>query len=89
MPDSSPDHHAREAWSRVLEIARGQLSETTVVMWFADVRPVELSDDVLVLAVPSARRTLAQPSLSDRRRRAGVGAPVKIEFRSRTVCVTR
>ena len=34
--------------------ARAELPETTIVMWFSDVRPAALDDDVLTLAVPSA-----------------------------------
>src|ERR1700675_3000526 len=45
---------AREAWTRVLGRARAELPDTTIVMWFSDVRPIDLNQDVLTLAVPSA-----------------------------------
>ena len=48
-----PEHDARRVWTFVLERARDELPETTVVMWFADVAPVDLSDESLQLAVPS------------------------------------
>ncbi len=44
---------ARETWAHVLDRAKGELAETTVVMWFADVRPVALTDHALELSVPS------------------------------------
>ncbi|MEO8422551.1 MAG: chromosomal replication initiator protein DnaA [Actinomycetota bacterium] len=44
---------AHDAWAHVLERARAELPETTVVMWFADVDPVSLHDGVLALHVPS------------------------------------
>ncbi len=44
---------ARDTWANVLDRARGELPETTIVMWFSDVRPVTLAEEVLVLAVPS------------------------------------
>jgi chromosomal replication initiator protein len=53
MALASSEHEARQAWARVMEQAQADLPETTVVMWFADVRPVGLSDDALSLAVPS------------------------------------
>jgi chromosomal replication initiator protein len=53
MAVASPEHEARDAWAHVLDRAREELPETTVVMWFADVRPVSLDDDAITLAVPS------------------------------------
>ena len=47
------EREARETWAHVLDRARADLSETTVVMWFADVQPVSLDDGVLALSVPS------------------------------------
>jgi chromosomal replication initiator protein len=44
---------AHDAWAHVLERARAELPETTVVMWFADVEPVSLHGGVLALHVPS------------------------------------
>ena len=49
----SPEHEARDAWAHVLDRAREELPETTVVMWFADVRPVRVAGDAITLAVPS------------------------------------
>jgi chromosomal replication initiation ATPase DnaA len=48
------EREAQETWSHVLERARGELPESTLVMWFSEVRATSLRDDVLELAVPSA-----------------------------------
>ncbi len=53
MAVASPEHEALEAWTHVLELARDELPETTVVMWFSDVRPLDLTSDAITLAVPS------------------------------------
>jgi len=47
------EHEAGQAWAHVLERARVDLPETTIVMWFDDVRAVALTDQALSLAVPS------------------------------------
>jgi chromosomal replication initiator protein len=47
------EREAHDTWAHVLEKARAELPETTVVMWFADVDPVSLTDGVLALHVPS------------------------------------
>jgi chromosomal replication initiator protein len=47
------EREAHDTWTHVLECARAELPETTVVMWFADVDPVSLQDGVLALHVPS------------------------------------
>ena len=47
------DTAALEAWAGVLTKARAELQDTTIVMWFADVVPVSLDDEVLTLSVPS------------------------------------
>jgi chromosomal replication initiator protein len=44
---------AQDTWAHILERARAELPETTVVMWFADVDPVSLQDGILALHVPS------------------------------------
>jgi chromosomal replication initiator protein len=84
MPELSPDQHAREVWSHVLDAARTQLPETTVVMWFGDVRPIELADDVLVLAVPSTfvRERLQHNHLGliEEAAAAAAGGPLKIDL---------
>ena len=49
-----PIHDAEAVWAGILEAAREELPETTIVMWFADVRPIGVADDILHLAVPSA-----------------------------------
>jgi chromosomal replication initiator protein len=53
MPVASSEHGALDAWAHVMDRARTDLPETTIVMWFAEVRPVALSDTALSLAVPS------------------------------------
>ncbi len=47
------EREVHETWAHVLERARADLPETTVVMWFADVRPISFADGVLALNVPS------------------------------------
>jgi chromosomal replication initiator protein len=47
------EREAHDTWAHVLERARAELPETTVVMWFADVDPVSLRNGVLALHVPS------------------------------------
>jgi chromosomal replication initiator protein len=47
------EHEARETWSHVVERARAELPESTIAMWFAEVRPSGLDDDVLELFAPS------------------------------------
>lgn len=47
------EREVHDAWEHVLQRARADLPETTVVMWFADVHPVSLEDGVLALSVPS------------------------------------
>jgi chromosomal replication initiator protein len=79
-----PEHDARRVWSFVLERARTELPETTIVMWFADVAPVSLSDESLRLAVPSqlVRERLQHHHLSMIEEAAAdsVGYPVKVEL---------
>ena len=79
-----PEHDAREVWASVLTRARTDLPETTIVMWFSDVRPSHLEDDVLTLAVPSAlvRERLQHNHLSliEGATADACGRPVKIEF---------
>jgi hypothetical protein len=47
------DTPALEVWSGVLAKARSELPDTTIVMWFSDVQPVRLADEILTLSVPS------------------------------------
>jgi chromosomal replication initiator protein len=84
MAVASPEHEARDAWAHVLERAREELPETTVVMWFADVRPIGLGDDSIALAVPSllVRERLQHHHLAliERASEEAVGRPVKVEL---------
>ena len=84
MAVASPEHEAQEAWAHVLELASEELPETTVVMWFSDVRPLDLSGDAITLAVPSplVRERLQHNHLSLIERAAAemVGRPVKVEI---------
>jgi chromosomal replication initiator protein len=85
MVTAYPEHAALEAWSSVLTRAREELPETTLVMWFSDVRPTDLSDDVLTLAVPSplVRERLQHHHLAliEEAVASTYGGPVKITFR--------
>ncbi|MEA2579191.1 MAG: chromosomal replication initiator protein [Actinomycetota bacterium] len=47
------EQDARAAWSHVMDRARTELPETTVVMWFSEVRATGLDEEILTLAVPS------------------------------------
>ena len=84
MVSAYPEHAARDAWSTVLTRAREELPETTLVMWFSDVRPAALDANVLTLAVPSplVRERLQHNHLSliEDAAAAACGRPVKIEF---------
>jgi chromosomal replication initiator protein len=53
MPVTSSDQAARDAWAVVLDRVRSELPETTMVMWFSDVRAVGLTQDTLSVAAPS------------------------------------
>ncbi|TMK95212.1 MAG: hypothetical protein E6G37_00660 [Actinobacteria bacterium] len=84
MVTAYPEHAALEAWSSVLSRARDELPETTLVMWFSDVRPTDLTDDVLTLAVPSplVRERLQHNHLGliEDAVASSYGGPVKIAF---------
>jgi chromosomal replication initiator protein len=78
------EQRAQRAWAHVMARARADLPDATVVMWFAEVRPISLTDDVLELAVPSPmikerlhhhHLHLIEEASSD-----GVGRPVEIEM---------
>ncbi len=47
------EQEARATWSHVMDRARTELPETTVVMWFSEVRATSLNQEILTLAVPS------------------------------------
>ena len=69
MAVALPDQEARRTWSAVLDRARTELPETTFLMWFTDVRPIGLHEEVLSLAVPSqfvTRASAAQPPWAHR-----------------------
>jgi chromosomal replication initiator protein len=75
---------AQDTWAHILERARAELPETTVVMWFADVDPVSLQDGILALHVPSdmVRERLQHNHLDLIRSAAlqAVGADVEIRL---------
>jgi chromosomal replication initiator protein len=79
------EHEARETWTRVVERARDELPESTISMWFADVRATGLRDGVLELRVPSdmVRDRLQRNHLDLIRAAASaaVGAPVTVDLR--------
>ncbi len=85
MGSVAHDAAALEVWSSVLARARSELPDTTIVMWFSDVQPVELADEILTLSVPSAlvRERLQHNHLSLIEDAAAnvLGHQVKIEFR--------
>jgi chromosomal replication initiator protein len=84
MGSVAHDAAALEVWSSVLAKARSELPDTTIVMWFADVEPVDLDDEILMLSVPSAlvRERLQHNHLSliEDAAAHALGQRVKIEF---------
>ncbi len=78
------EHEALQAWAHVLDRAKADLPETTVVMWFDDVRALTLSDDALSLAVPSPlvkeRLQHHHLHLIEEAAAESAGHPVKIEL---------
>ena len=80
-----PEQQARDTWAGVLLRARTELPETTIVMWFADVRAMALESDILTLAVPSTlvkeRLQHNHLSLIEEAAAETCARPVKIEFR--------
>ena len=84
MADAYLQHDALDAWADVLTRARAELPETTIVMWFSDVRAVRYTQDVLTLAVPSTlvreRLQHNHMPLIEEAAAASAGRPIKIEF---------
>ncbi len=84
MEHVARDVAAFDAWSGVLTRARAELPDTTIVMWFADVEPIALDDEILRLSVPSTmvRERLQHNHLGliEEAAAATVGRPLKIEF---------
>jgi chromosomal replication initiator protein len=84
MGSVAHDAAALEVWSGVLARARSELPDTTIVMWFSDVQPVDLVDEVLKLSVPSplVRERLQHHHLAliEDAAAQAVGHAVKIEF---------
>ena len=79
-----PIADAQQAWDRVLATAGRELPETSVVMWFADVRAVAIHEDVFSIAVPSSlvRERLQHNHLAliEEAAAAVFGRPVKIDI---------
>ena len=84
MSAAFSEQAALEAWAHILDRAREDLPETTLVMWFSDVRPIALSDVALSLSVPSqlVRERLQHNHLQLMEEAAAdaAGRPVKIEI---------
>jgi chromosomal replication initiator protein len=82
--DGTSTTPATTIWTAVLERARGELPETTLVMWFSDVRAAGFDGDVLTLAVPIhlVKERLQHQHLGMIEDAAAVsaGRPVKIEL---------
>jgi chromosomal replication initiator protein len=79
-----PTSAATTMWADVLERARGDLAETTLVMWFSDVRAASFDGDMLTLSVPShlVKERLQHQHLAMIEDAAAIsaGRPVKIEL---------
>jgi chromosomal replication initiator protein len=75
---------ADTTWSYVLDRARAALPETTVVMWFSEVRAANLDGEVLELAVPSVliKERLQHNHLAfiEEAAAEAVGVPVKVSI---------
>jgi chromosomal replication initiator protein len=84
MAVASPEHAARDTWAHVLDRARDELPETTVVMWFSEVRPLRVDEHSIALAVPSplVRERLQHNHLSliEHAAHEAAGRPLKIEL---------
>jgi chromosomal replication initiator protein len=82
--DAATTTPAATIWTDVLARARAELPETTLVMWFSDVRPAGFDGDVLSLEVPShlVKERLQHHHLAMIEDAAAVsaGRPVKIEL---------
>ncbi len=51
---STSERSATGVWSRALDLARQELSDSSFEMWFSDLEPERLDADALVLLAPSA-----------------------------------
>jgi chromosomal replication initiator protein len=84
MAQAISEHDLREIWSRIHARARAELPQTTVAMWFSDVRAADLVEDVLTLSVPSdlVRERLQHHHLPliEEAAADATGRPVKIVF---------
>jgi chromosomal replication initiator protein len=84
MAQAFSEPAARAAWAHVLDNAGHELPETTIVMWFSDVRASGCDDDILALAVPSqlVKERLQHDHLSliEQGAAEALGRPVKVDF---------
>ena len=84
MSVTSSDQAARDTWALVLDRVRAELPETTMIMWFSDVRALGLSDDTLSVAVPSqlVRERLQHNHLHliEQTAAMAAGRPLKIDL---------
>jgi chromosomal replication initiator protein len=86
MAVTSFEEAAESTWSRVVERARSELSESSFSMWFQDVRATRLRDGVLDVLAPSeyVKDRLAK-NYADLIRTAAteaLGLPVRVRFRA-------
>ncbi|HEX7144153.1 MAG TPA: chromosomal replication initiator protein DnaA [Gaiellaceae bacterium] len=86
MAVASFEEAAESTWSRVVERARSELSESSFSMWFQDVRATRLRDGVLDVVAPSeyVKDRLAK-NYADLIRTAAteaLGLPVRVRFRA-------
>ena len=49
----NPSHSPEEVWSHVVDRARSELSDTSMSMWFAGLRPVGEHDGAFEVVAPS------------------------------------
>jgi chromosomal replication initiator protein len=83
---TSPDEAARDVWSRAVELARTELTDTSFKMWFAGVEPLRMGEGVLELTAPSAyvKNWLASHymDLLTRVVADAAGDPLRVELRA-------
>ncbi len=84
MTSGYPEHDASQTWSHVMTRAQAELPETTIVMWFTDVQPLSIDDEILTLAVPSSlvRERLQHHHLAliEDAAAASAGRPLKVDM---------
>jgi len=84
MAVASYEEAAERTWSRVLDLARRELAESSFAMWFTGVRATSLHDGVLEVIAPSdyVRDWLAKHYIEMIQRAASeaAGSPIRVQL---------